>query len=293
MKNIRFKLIFALAAATMMTTPFYAKEVNIKLLHTNDIHSRVDDDGSSVIGFAKFKTYADEVRQQGNTLVLDAGDMFQGLPFGNLEKGHSIIDLANAVGYDAMTTGNHEFDFGTPNLLEIVSKLNFPTIASNFYKDGKNVLDTYIIKEFEGVKVGIFGMATEETAFKSHPKNTEGYTFEDMITSAKEQVKILKEKENVDIVIMLAHLGLDEGDYTSDLVAKAVEGIDLIVDGHSHTVLENGRQVGDTLIVSTGEYFGHVGEVELTYDDETNDLSLSAKLLSYDDFKDVHQMKKL
>lgn len=288
MKYTKFKLTLALAASTaMMAAPIYGKEVNIKLVHTNDIHSRVEDDGKSVIGFAKFTTYVDQVREQGNTLVLDAGDMIQGLPFGNLEKGHSLVELANAVGYDAMTTGNHEFDFGASNLLEVINKLNFPTIAANFYQDGKPVLETYIVKEFEGVKVGIFGMATEETAFKSHSKNTEGYTFEDMIASAKEQVNILKEQENVDIVIMLAHLGLDEGDYTSDLVAKAVDGIDLIVDGHSHTMLEQGRQVGDTLIVSTGEYFEHIGEVEITYDDETEDLSLAAKLLSYEDFTNV------
>lgn len=286
MKHIKFKLVLA-ASMTMMSMPLCAKEVSIKLLHTNDIHSRVEDDGKKIIGFAKFATYANEIREEGNTLILDAGDMIQGLPFGNLEKGHSVIDLANAVGYDAMTTGNHEFDFGADNLLEVVQKLNFPTIAANISKDGENVLDAYIVKEFEGVKVGIFGMATEETAFKSHPKNIEGYNFDDMITVAKEQVKILKEQENVDIVIMLAHLGLDEGDYTSDLVAQAVDGIDLIVDGHSHTVLQEGRKVGDTLIVSTGEYFEHVGQVELVYDDETNDLSLAASLLSYEDFVDV------
>ncbi len=286
MKNIKFKLVLA-ASMAMVSMPLCAKEVNIKIVHTNDIHSRVEDDGSKVIGFPKLATYANKVREEGNALILDAGDMIQGLPFGNLEKGHSIIDLANAVGYDAMTLGNHEFDFGTENLLEVIQKLNFPTIAANFSKDGKTVLDTYIVKEFEGVKVGIFGMATEETAFKSHPKNTEGYTFDDMITAAREQVKILKEQENVDIVIMLGHLGLDEGEYTSDLVAKAVSGIDLIIDGHSHTVLEQGRKVEDTLIVSTGEYLGHVGEVELVYDDETNELSLDAKLLSYEDFVDV------
>lgn len=288
MKTRQFKLTLALAASTvMMAMPVYAKEVSIKLIHTNDIHSRVEDDGKSIIGFAKFTTYVEQAKEQGNTLVLDAGDMIQGLPFGNLENGHSLINLANAAGYDAMTIGNHEFDFGAANLLEIVNQLNFPAISANFSKDGKAVLDTYIVKEFEGVKVGIFGMTTEETAYKSHPKNTEGYAFEDMITSAKEQVKILKEQENVDIIIMLAHLGLDEGEYTSDLVAKAVDGIDVIVDGHSHTMLEQGRQVGDTLIVSTGEYFGNVGEVALTYDDETNDLAVSAQLLSYEDFKDV------
>lgn len=288
MKKMSVKLVVALASLVCVSSmPLFAKETVIKILHTNDTHARVEDDGKSIIGFAKLAGYVQEEKKEGNLLVLDAGDMFQGLPFANLAQGKSIIDIANAVGYDAMTLGNHEFDYGTPNILEIISKLNYPVIASNFTKDEENVVDSYIVKEFDGVKVGIFGMATEETAFKSHPKNTEGYKFEDMIQAAQENVQLLKDKEKVDVVIMLAHLGLDEGDYTSDLVAKQVEGIDLIIDGHSHTKLENGRQVGNTLIVSTGEYFSNVGEVELVVDPDEDKVSVKASLLGYEDFADV------
>lgn len=288
MKKASFKLLAAMAvAACMSVTPLLAKEATITLIHTNDTHGNVKDDGKSVIGFAKLATYAKEAKANENAIIVDAGDMFQGMPFANLENGQSVIKLANAVGYDAMTVGNHEFDFGSANFFNIVKQLNFPVIASNLVTDdGKAALESYIVKEVDGVKVGIFGMATEETAFKTHPNNVAGYKFTDMIAAAEKNVKTLREKEGVDVVIMVAHLGLDEGDYTSDLVAKAVEGIDVIVDGHSHTKLENGRLVNNTLIVSTGDKLGNVGRVEIVVEDGKVE-NKTAKLLTYNDFADV------
>ncbi len=288
MKKVRFKLITALAFASLMMVPTFAKDTTLKILHTNDIHGNVKDDGKSTIGFAKFATYVEDVKSEDdNVLVLDAGDMFQGLPFANLEKGQSIIDIANIIGYDAMTVGNHEFDFGADNLFNnIISKLNFPVLAANVYKGEDQALEPYIVKEVDDLKVGIFGMATEETAFKSHPNNTVGYEFTDMIQAAEETVNILKEKEQVDVIIMVAHLGLYEGAYTSDLVAKAVDGIDVIVDGHSHTELPEGLMVNDTLIVSTGTALKNVGEVELTITDGEV-VAKEAELLNYSDFAEV------
>ena len=289
MKKAIIKLVTTLAVGTFMMVPVFAQgQTTIKVIHTNDIHGNVKDDGKSTIGFAKFVTYVNEERAQNEDIVvLDAGDMFQGLPFANLEQGQSVIGLANLVGYDAMAVGNHEFDFGSANLFNnIISKLNFPMLAANLYQGDKQALDAYIIKEVDGVKVGIFGMATEETAFKSHPNNTVGYEFTDMIEAAQKTVTELKTKEEVDVVIMVAHLGLDEGDYTSDLVANAVDGIDLIVDGHSHTVLENGKTVNGTLIVSTGSAFNNVGEVELVVEDGKV-VSKSAELLGYSAFENV------
>lgn len=289
MKKAVFKLLTAVAFASVMIVPSFAKDATtLKIIHTNDIHGNVKDDGKSTIGFAKFTTYVNETRaKEENVLVLDAGDMFQGLPFANLEKGQSIIELANRAGYDAMTVGNHEFDFGAANLFDnIISKLDFKVLAANVFKGKEQALSSYMVKEIDGVKVGIFGMATQETAFKSHPDNTVGYSFTDMIEAAKKSVKDLKEKEQVDVVIMLAHLGLYEGDYTSDLVAKAVEGIDVIVDGHSHTELPEGLMVNDTLIVSTGTAFKNIGEVELTIK-EGQIVNKEAELLDYSAFKEV------
>lgn len=107
-------------------------------------------------------------RKTDKVLFVDAGDMFQGLPYANLEKGKSVIPLANLAGYDAMAVGNHEFDFGSDNLMEISKQIKFPMLSANIYKDGKQVFPSYIVKEIGGLKVGVFGISTPETAFKTH-----------------------------------------------------------------------------------------------------------------------------
>ena len=285
------KFFSKLMVGVMLTTAIFsiaafADEATITIIHTNDTHAAAKDDGNAQIGFAKVGAYVQQLKKSDpNVLVLDAGDMFQGLPFANLEKGHSMIDIVNKVGYDAMTVGNHEFDFGANNLLEIEKKLNFPMIAANVAKDGKQVFDSYIIKEVAGAKVGIFGIATPETAFKTHPDNVKGYVFEDIVASAQKAVDALK-AQNVDVIIMLGHLGLYEGEDTSDLVAKGVEGIDLIIDGHSHTTLAEGLVVEDTLIVSTGSSLKNVGKVVLTLEDKKVK-EAEASLLNYAALADV------
>ena len=285
MKRIGLKLAI-IGTALCSTIPVFAAQTTVKILHTNDTHSNVKDDGKSIIGFAKLATFVETEKTNGNVLMLDAGDMFQGLPFANIEKGHSIVEIVNQVGYDAMTIGNHEFDFGADNLMSIMNKLNYPVIAANVLKGEEQAVQPYIVKEFDDVKVGVFGMATPETAFKTHPDNVVGYTFADIIETADATVKTLKETEKVDVVVMLSHLGLEEGDYTSDLVAKGVEGIDVIVDGHSHTTLPEGRMEGETLIVSTGTALKDIGQVELVVEDGKV-VSKTATLLGYEAFNEV------
>lgn len=265
MKKNGFKLTMLVMMITcLFVQPVFAKEqTKLTIIHTNDTHANVEDNGKSIIGFAKMATYVEQMKAEGNVVVLDAGDMFQGMPFANMEKGHSIVPIVNEVGYDAMVPGNHEFDFGADNLLAIAEKINFPIVSANVLKDGKTVFEPYIVKEYAGLKVGVFGLTTTETPVKTHPNNVAGYEFAEITKSAAETVKVLKETEKVDVVIMVSHLGLDEGDATSDLVAEAVEGIDVIVDGHSHTELPEGRQVKDTLIVSTGTALKNIGKVEL------------------------------
>lgn len=286
MKKLGIKALAIMSVALLTAVPLFAKETTVKILHTNDTHANVKDNGKDIIGFAKFATFVETEKASGNVIVLDAGDMFQGLPFANMEKGHSIIDIVNQVGYDAMTIGNHEFDFGAENLMSIVKELNYPVISANVLKGDKQVVKPYIVKEFEGVKVGVFGMSTPETAFKTHPDNVVGYTFSDIIETAKTTVKTLKETEKVDVIVMVSHLGLDEGDYTSDLVAEGVEGIDVIVDGHSHSTLPEGRMVKDTLIVSTGTALKDIGQVEVVVEDGKV-VSKTPALLGYAAFAEV------
>jgi len=240
-----------------------AGSVNLTIVHTNDTHSRVLS-SSSEIGFAKIASKIKEIRSANeNVLVLDAGDAFHGQTISSLVKGESVAEVMNIIKYDAMVPGNHDFNYGQERLLELSQMTNFPIVAANIKKaDGSTFLSPYIIKELKGVKVGIFGLATPETTYKTNPNNVKGLTFEDPTAAAERMVQELEGK--ADIIIALAHLGLDESsEYTSKLVAEKVDGIDLIIDGHSHTVLTEGLKVGDTLIVQTGEYDKNFGIVEL------------------------------
>ena len=240
--------------------------VSLTIVHTNDTHSRVLS-SSSEIGFARIASKVKEIRNSNeNVLVLDAGDTFNGQTISTLVKGESVAEVMNIIKYDAMVPGNHDFNYGQERLLELDQMTNFPIIAANIIKeDGSSFLTPYIIKEFKGVTVGIFGLATPETVYKTNPNNVKGLTFEDPTAAAERMVRELEGK--ADIVIALSHLGLDEGSvYTSKLLAEKVEGIDLIVDGHSHSVLAEGMKVGDTLIVQTGEYGNNLGIVEIVYD---------------------------
>lgn len=248
------------------------------IVHTNDTHSRVLS-SSSEIGFARIATKIKEIRNSNeNVLVLDAGDTFHGQTISTLVKGESIVNVMNIIKYDAMVPGNHDFNYGQERLLELNQMTDFPIIAANIQRaDGSTFLNPYVIKEFNGVKVGIFGLATPETLYKTNPNNVKGLTFEDPTAAAEKMVKELEGK--ADIIIALSHLGLDEGStYTSKLVAEKVKGIDLIVDGHSHTNLNEGLKVGDTLIVQTGEYGKNLGIVEMVYENG-NVSTIKASLL--------------
>lgn len=263
-----------------------AAGVSLTIVHTNDTHSRVLATKDE-IGFAKIAAKVRELRDSGeNVLVLDAGDTFHGQTISTLVQGESVAKVMDTIRYDAMVPGNHDFNYGQERLAELDKLTDFPIISANVLKaDGTPLFTPYIIKEFNGVKVGIFGLSTPETAYKTNPNNLKGLTFDDPVIAAE---KILKELEGkTDIVIALSHLGLDEGSiHTSKLVAERVKGIDLIIDGHSHTVLNEGLKVGDTLIVQTGEYGKNFGVVNMVYKDG-NVSTVKAKLISRADAEQI------
>lgn len=251
----------------------------ISIVHVNDMHSRVEESAEH-IGYAKLSTMIREIKQSNpNTLVLDAGDTLHGQTIANLVRGESIVNVMNAIGFDAMTTGNHDYNYGSGRLVELAGQAKFPVLAANVYKaDGSRLLEPYVVKTVGGVRVGIFGLATPETLYKTHPKNVEGLTFADPVEEGKKMVAELSGK--ADVVVALSHLGLDASSVDTSLkLAEQVKGIDVIIDGHSHTMLENGRVVGDTLIAQTGEYGKNVGVVELTVSGEEV-TSKQARLMS-------------
>jgi len=239
-------------------------ETTITVVHVNDVHSRVEQTDAN-IGYAKLAAFVKRLKTENpNTLLLDAGDTLHGQTIANLERGGSIVRMMNAVGFDAMVTGNHDYNYGYNRLLELAGETSFPVLAANVYKsDGTRLLEPYVVLNTGGVRVGVFGLATPETTYKTHPNNVAGLTFADPVEEAKKIVAELKGK--ADAVIALVHLGLDEASVDTSLkLAEEVPGIDLIVDGHSHTALPEGLEAGGTLIVQTGEYSEHIGVVELT-----------------------------
>lgn len=274
--DFRFKKLFSLLIMLTMVAGFVftptvavlAEEENITtitIVHTNDTHSRVNEG----VGFAKISAKVKELKEANlNVLLLDAGDTFHGQTFATISKGESIVKVMNAVGYDVMTPGNHDFNYGQDRLLELAGLAQFPIISANVVKaDGTTLLEPYVIKEVGGLKIGIFGLSTPETAYKTKPTNVEGLTFADPVETAQQMVQELKEKE-VDAIIALVHLGIDkESTDTSYLVRDNVEGIDLIIDGHSHSTLDSIDNEGKaTKIVSTGEYNNNLGIVNLTFE---------------------------
>jgi 2',3'-cyclic-nucleotide 2'-phosphodiesterase (5'-nucleotidase family) len=202
--------------------------------------------------------------QHDNVLLISAGDIVHGTTFSTLQEGASMIEVMNQVGYDLMVPGNHDFNYGFDRLLELEDMANFPMITANvqYDVDDSDFMNPYIIQEIDGVLIGFFGLTSPETVYKTHPDNVIGLNFLDPIVQATAIVAELDPL--VDIIILVAHIGLDTNTLiTSEDIAIAVPGIDVIIDGHSHSVLPDGMMVGDTLIVSTGEYMKNLGVLTL------------------------------
>jgi 2',3'-cyclic-nucleotide 2'-phosphodiesterase (5'-nucleotidase family) len=206
---------------------------------------------------------------QGNLLVLDAGDSLHGGPEAILSKGKTMVDLMNSVGYYAMASGNHDYDYGAERLSELTSLMNFPVLAANVtYKDSGNLpFDDYEIFDFgNGFEVGVFGLATPETATQTNPKNVANLNFNDPIPVAQNMVTELT-RQGADVIIAVAHLGDDvetQQNWRSSALAQAVPEIDVIIDGHSHAVLEHGVLVNGVLIAQTGAYAANIGKIDIS-----------------------------
>ena len=227
------------------------------ILHTNDVHGAVE--GYAYIAQLK----ADYEAKGAEVILVDAGDFSQGTTYVSSTKGADAVTMMNAAGYDVVTLGNHEFDYGYAQLKENMSKAKFKVVCADvFNEDGTPIFDAnYTYTTTSGVKVGFFGMETPETQTKANPALIKGLTFAtgDAFTkAAADQVAALKD---ADVVICLAHLGVDaeSAPYRSTDLYAAVKGIDFIVDGHSHTVMTKGEK-GEP-IQSTGTAFANIGVI--------------------------------
>tara|TARA_R110001583_G_scaffold16737_3_gene68475 strand:+ start:18219 stop:19163 length:945 start_codon:yes stop_codon:yes gene_type:complete len=231
-----------------------SKLTKITLLHTNDMHSHIDPFPDSdpkhpgLGGFARINALVKRIRaEEENTLLLDCGDIYQGTPYFNFYKGEAELKLMSQIGYDAGTIGNHEFDNGLVGISSQMGHMNFPFINSNYDFTG-TVLEGKVLpyKTFNkgGIKIGIFGLGIELEGLVSS-KNYEGIDYIDPIFMAEKMVAILNEKEQCDLVICLSHLGYssNSGGMCDMKLAKNTDGIDVILGGHSHTLLETATRV--------------------------------------------------
>lgn len=287
-KLLSVAIVFALVLSMMsgvfaaVTLPGEDDDLSgqLVILHTNDSHGRIKEDGTSM-GMSAVKYLANRYENAGaSVLILDAGDTLHGLPIVTASRGESAVDVMNAVGYSAMAPGNHDFNYGYEHILELEEEMNFPVLAANvtYEADGSLVFGDHIVITCGEYTIGVFGMATPETVTKTNPNNVVGLDFnEDNLAGiAQAQCDELKEL-GCDIIICLAHLGDDVSStpYRSTDVLEQVIDIDLWIDGHSHSVLNDDGEahlVNGTLVASTGEYTKNIGVV--TYDGAEFDAGL-------------------
>lgn len=263
-------MMFSLCITAGAEEPAEDLSGSIIILHTNDVHGAID-------GYAKAaalkKTYED---MGAYVLLMDAGDFIQGDPTVSTSEGATAVELMNLAGYDVAAPGNHEFDYGYTNLKALAGEADFPIVAANVLYGGKAAFnDNVTFTAPDGTKIGVFGLDTPETATKAHPAKIKGVTFladDELFACAQEQVNEL-EAEGCDIIVCLGHLGIDDestGNRSMDLLEE-VDGIDLFIDGHSHSDLDDiagavgeSCMVNDTILTSTGTKFENIGLVVIS-----------------------------
>ena len=287
-------LVLALVMALVMMNAVSAEpaktfETNYEgktvILHTNDVHGAID-------GYAYIPALRAWFEDKGaDVIVVDAGDFSQGTTYVSSSKGAAAVEMMNAAGYDIVTLGNHEFDFGYDQLMANLESAEFTAICANVILDetGESILPMGAVYESEVIKIAFIGVETPETATKVNPgliKNIHFTTFADLYTYTQAAIDFVKADEP-DLVIALTHLGVDKesaanGYRSVDLLAN-VEGIDFTIDGHSHTVMTAGED-GEA-IQSTGTKLNYIGVVVIDNETKTveDNFLVSTKGLAKDE----------
>lgn len=310
------KLLLTAALSLALIAGLSAEDLRLDIMFSNDIHGGIDRSQATFMnpdfppqlgGGASAATLIKHVRAMGGpkraSLLLDAGDFFQGRPVGTVTKGKAVIDYMNAIGYDAMTIGNHEYDIADTELIKTLADAEFPILSCNIIDrhTGKLVPYTlpYIILERMGVRIGIIGFTTTDTEKMSFPENIKNVDFVDEKESVSKYVDIVRNQENVDIVIVLGHAGLPydvESTYLSRYdakgnplqreryaawgwdaqeIAREVPGIDLIIGGHIHKGFPKPwiDPYSHTMVVQGYAYGSNLGWITIKIDPETKTVS--------------------
>ena len=257
----RKSILFGIILFLLSVFSAHGEPVEVRILYVNDFHGFAEPYqplGSDEMlgGIAYLAGRANELRREKPSLLFSAGDMIQGNNWANLSQGESVIELMNEMGFDAMVLGNHEFDFGQDVLRKRISEAKFPVLGANV--EGLGNLKPYVIKNLEGVKVGIIGVVTEDVPISTHPRNVAGLKFMSPIDTVEKYIAEVRNK--ADLTVILSHIG-----YPVDrILAERVKGADVIVGGHSHTKIENPVKVGNTIIVQAWEHGKALGVLDLT-----------------------------
>lgn len=268
------------------------KTTQLTILFTNDTHSRIDPfpangPNAGLGGIAARKQLLDSIRnEREHVLLFDAGDIFQGTPYFNFFKGALEMKAMQWLGYDGATLGNHDFDEGVENLAKQMEHTRFPFVVANYAFDAtplKGKVKSYHVFVKGGIRVGVFGLGIDPKGLI--PEKLFGaVVYTDPFEAASRMVSVLRKKENCDLVVCLSHLGFRYADEKpSDvLMASQVSGIDVIIGGHTHTVLENPEQCKQpdgaiTYVCQTGHSGIRLGRIDLEFvDRRLNHRRLSA-----------------
>lgn len=267
-------LLFLTSAASIINGQ------DLVILHTNDVHSNIEPltsgRNAGFAGFQRRANYIKTIREShSNVLLLDAGDYNQGTPYYTLFKGKMEIMLYNAMGYDAVSLGNHEFDDGQKALAERLKESEYVTLCANYdlsQSPLKDIVKPYTIIERGGKKIGIIGVMLDLKGYVPESAR-DGITYNNPINIVNKLAKRLHKREKCDLIIVLSHLGYDNGskDNPSDMdLAAKTRNVDIIIGGHSHTFLEQPSIVknlaGKGVIVNqTGALGVYVGRIDITF----------------------------
>ena len=266
-----FRLYIITIFISLSLSAFSQKELVI--LHTNDTHSRIeplpetDRNFPDKGGVVRRATYIDQTRiENKNVLLFDAGDFLQGTPYFNLFKGEIEVKAMNLLGYDAVTLGNHEFDYGLEVLENVARLAKFPIVSSNYdFSETKldGLIKPFIMFNKGGVRIGVIGINIQPKGLIA-ASNYEGVKYLDPLETANSMAEMLRNKYKCDMVICISHLG-----HNSDLnMAESTKGIDIIIGGHSHTfmkqpTLRKNIDDNDVLIFQTNGRGVYVGRIDV------------------------------
>lgn len=316
MKHISLFALVAIILVAAAAQVAYAEDLRLDILFSNDIHGGIDRAQATFMnpefppqlgGGASAATLIKHVRtlsgKKRDSLLLDAGDFFQGRPVGTITQGRAVIEFMNAIGYDAMTLGNHEFDIMNDELTETLRNADFPILSCNILDkrtgDFPWYVRPYYIVERLGIRIGIVGFTTTDTEKMSFPEHIKNISFLSEKEAVQQWVDVVREKEKVDIVIVLGHAGLpydvEDGylsrydtkgnplseeryavwGYDAQEIAREVSGIDLFIGGHIHKGIPKPwiDPYTHTMVIQGYAYGSNLGWIILTIDPETKTVS--------------------